>query len=302
MKDFEIDDLKKLYTPPSGSHKGQNGKLLIIGGSSLFHAASLWALNIASRIVDMVFYASVQENNQILSDLKKEFRNGIIVPRNDIENYINEADCIVIGPGMMRTENSKLQFKTQNLKEINMETDEGLQSYYLTKYLLEKYPQKKWVIDAGALQMMEPEWLIGLKGNAIITPHAGEFERVESRIKNQELRKGLKNKNLNERVKMFAEEFNVIVLLKGKEDLVCSPNNCSVIKGGNAGMTKGGTGDVLAGLVGALACNNDLWLAARSASYINKKAGDSLYEKVGFYFNSSDLADEIPRVMRLLLK
>lgn len=101
---------------------------------------------------------------------------------------------------------------------------------------------------------------------------------------------------------MFAEEFNVIVLLKGKEDLVCSPNNCSVIKGGNAGMTKGGTGDVLAGLVGALACNNDLWLAARSASYINKKAGDSLYEKVGFYFNSSDLADEIPRVMRLLLK
>jgi len=51
-------------------------------------------------------------------------------------------------------------------------------------------------------------------------------------------------------------------------------------------------------LAGALACNNDLGLAARAASYFNKRAGDSLFEKVGYYFNSSDLVDEIPRVMR----
>ena len=67
-------------------------------------------------------------------------------------------------------------------------------------------------------------------------------------------------------------------------------------------MTKGGTGDVLAGLVAALYCkNDDPFLVATSASYINKKAGESLFKKVGYYFNSSDLVDEIPRMMKEIL-
>src|SRR5579864_8248940 len=106
MEKFNPEELKKLYIPPPDSHKGQNGKLLIIGGSHLFHAASLWALNIASRVVDMLFYSSVPENNQIVQELKKEFRNGIVVPRTEIENYAQEADCILIGPGMVRTDSS----------------------------------------------------------------------------------------------------------------------------------------------------------------------------------------------------
>ena len=61
MNEFDVNDLKKLYVPSSSSHKGENGKLLIIGGSVLFHAASLWALQVASRIVDMVFYSSVPQ-------------------------------------------------------------------------------------------------------------------------------------------------------------------------------------------------------------------------------------------------
>ena len=88
MNKFNPDELKNLYTPASNSHKGMNGKLMIIGGSHLFHAASLWALQIASKIVDMVFYSSVAENNLIVEELKKEFRNGIIVRRDDIESYI----------------------------------------------------------------------------------------------------------------------------------------------------------------------------------------------------------------------
>src|SRR3989338_5868432 len=98
MEKFDSKILKKLYIPPPNSHKGQNGKLLIIGGSKLFHAASLWSLQVASRIVDMVFYSSVPENNQIVLEAKKEFRNGIVVSRNKIEDYIEEADCLLIGP------------------------------------------------------------------------------------------------------------------------------------------------------------------------------------------------------------
>jgi len=305
MLQFNIDDLKKLYIPPSGSHKGQNGKLMIIGGSQLFHAASLWALTIASKVVDMVFYSSVVENNQIVHDLKKEFRNGIIVARTEIENYIEEADAILIGPGMVRTElGNREQGIGNSLKEIDKLEDEGLQSYYLTKYLLEKYPKKKWVIDAGALQMMEPEWLLQLNGNVIITPHPVEFGRVRLKIKDLRLKKEMENEGLEKQVELFSKEFNCVVLLKGEHDTICGPFGeirCYRISGGNAGMTKGGTGDVLAGLVAALACNNDMFLAATAGSYFNKKAGEALFKKVGYYFNASDLASEIPIAMRELL-
>lgn len=178
-KQFSKFDLKKLYLPLPDSHKGQNGKLLIIGGSKLFHAASLWALKTASRIVDLVHYASTKENNQIVQKLKQEFRNGIVIPRKEIESYIKEDDCILIGPGMVRAEGdiSQIKYTISDIKEIEEIEDEGILTYHLTKYLLKKYPQKKWVVDAGGLQMMEPEWL---NKNCLITPHEKEFERLFS--------------------------------------------------------------------------------------------------------------------------
>ncbi len=110
----------------------------------------------------------------------------------------------------------------------------------------------------------------------------------------------------------MAKDFNCIILLKGQVDIVCpprpplgeagSPSECVEVPGGNSGMTKGGTGDVLAGLVAALYCKNEAFLSASCASYLNKKAGESLYKKVGYYFNASDLADEIPKVMKELLR
>lgn len=102
------DYLKKINFPQKDSHKGQNGRLLIIGGSKLFHAASLWSLKVASRIVDLVHYSSVEENNAIVQKLKEEFRDGIIVPRADLDDYIEEDDCVLIGPGMIRTEGPKI--------------------------------------------------------------------------------------------------------------------------------------------------------------------------------------------------
>ncbi len=291
MREFDEIILKQVYLPESSSHKGQNGKLLIIGGSSLFHAASLWALQIASKIVDMVFYASVPENNQIVHEAKLEFRNGIVVPREDLENYIEEADCILIGPGMVRTDapisESKLALKS--LKTLSSIKDEGAQTFLLTEYLLRKYPHKKWVIDAGALQMLNPKWLLPLKGNAILTPHEKEFERT------------FNLKATEENVANMAALYKTTIILKGHADIVCDSSECVVVKGGNAGMTKGGTGDVLAGLTAALYCKNQPFVAAQAASFFNKKAGDALFERVGYFFNSSELANEIPVVMKKYL-
>lgn len=284
-KPVTIDDLKKLYVPPRGSHKGQNGRLLIIGGSHLFHAASLWSLTVASRIVDLVHYSSVPENNEIVASAKEEFRNGIVVPREHINDYIEEDDCILIGPGMTRDSETKL----------------------LTNMLLKKYPHKQWVIDAGALQMMD---ISLIPKNAILTPHHGEFVTLWQW--HQRVNASAKEMSDEEMVKAFATQYSCIVLLKGEKDIacfeegshpssVCVPGECRVIEGGNAGMTKGGTGDVLAGLIAALACKNDPVLATIAGSFINKRAGDALYEKVGPYFNATDLANQIPATMKELL-
>jgi NAD(P)H-hydrate epimerase len=266
MKSVTIDDLNNLYIPAHGSHKGQNGRLLVIGGSHLFHAASLWALTVASRIVDLVHYSSVPENNELVKD---EFHNGIVVPREDVDAYIEEDDVILIGPGMVRDEETR----------------------DLTNSLLQKHPQKQWVIDAGALQMMD---VSRIPKHAILTPHHGEFMRLLSL--NHEL--GIMNNG--GAVQAFAKKYNCIVLLKGERDIASDGETVKIIAGGNAGMTKGGTGDVLAGLVAALACKNDPFLAAIAGAIINKKAGDALYARVGPYFNASDLANEIPVVMKQL--
>lgn len=272
-----MNDIKDLYISPKSSHKGQNGRLLIIGGSHLFHSASLWALKVSSRIVDLVHYSSVAENNELVMRLKEEFRDGIIVPRSDIDAYIKEDDVILIGPGMTRDKETEV----------------------LTNRLLKAYPEKQWVIDAGALQMMD---ISLVPHSAILTPHHGEFELLQFKMQKSKVKTIIQNEKLNEQIETLANQLNCVILVKGETDLISNEGEkCIEIKGGNAGMTKGGTGDVLAGLIAALACKNNPFLAARAGSAFNKKAGDSLYKKVGPFFNASDLADEIPRVMKKLL-
>lgn len=271
MQDFDSKDIEKLYIPPTDSHKGQNGKLMVISGSKLFHAASIWALTVASRIVDMVFYSSIAENNEIVKKAKEEFRNGIVIPRTKIEDYIDEADAVLIGPGLPRKDGWEIG--DDDTKE-------------LTEKLFAKFPNKKWVVDGGSLQVIDPKTL---PKNTVITPHRKEFEKLFGII------------STVENVQKMAKKYGIIILLKGKGDIVCSPEECVEISGGNAGMTKGGTGDVLAGLIAALSCKNDLFLAATTGSYINKKAGEVLFKKVGYSFNASDLASEIPVTMKQII-
>ena len=77
--------LGQLQLPETFSHKGQNGKVMVIGGSELFHAASRWSLDMVSRVVDMVFYTSVPSNNELIKEAKGEFWDGIVIERNHLE-------------------------------------------------------------------------------------------------------------------------------------------------------------------------------------------------------------------------
>lgn len=288
--------IKKLYVPLPNSHKGQNGKLLIIGGSSLFHASPLWSAEIASKIVDMVHYASTEENNEIFLSLKKKFRNGIVVSQMDIVNYIKEDDAVLVGPGMVRTAEKFSpveEYQIKTIGELNEIEHEGIKTYYLMKYLLENFPQQQFVIDAGALQMMRPEWLKKLKTKAIITPHQLEFERLFG--------KSIRKHNDKEKmlvVEDTARNFNVIIILKAVIDIISDGSKTYVIQGGNAGLTKGGTGDVLAGLVAAFATKNDPIVSALIASFLVKKTADNIFKNREVWFNTTDLLEKIPETIK----
>lgn len=277
--------LKDFVLPKSDSHKGQNGKVLIIGGSSLFHSASLWAAEIASHFVDMVHYSSTEENNEIFLSLKKKFRNGIIVSKEHLLDYVKEDDVILVGPGMLRVESSKKQkVSSKEFKEIVKLQDEGAYTRELTKYLIENFPEKRFVFDAGALQMMHPDWLLKLKTPAILTPHQKEFETLF---------------NCKEKiVKEMAKKYHCVILLKAIDDIISDGEKTIIVHGGNQGLTKGGTGDLLAGLCTALYSKNKPLLSAVFSSYLIKKASDELSKSMGYWYGISDLIYLIPRILK----
>ena len=289
MDNFDVSSLKQLYVPAPDSIKGENGKVLVIGGSHLFHSSAFWALEIASKIADMVYFSSTPMNNEIVKKLKTKFLNGIVVPRDKVEDYIKEADCVLIGPGLPRPTGEEM-----------VDDDTKI----LTERLLSKFPDKKWVVDGGSLQVIEPDII---PKTAIITPNKKEFSKLFSAVipnspalseaegfRDPEMLKQVQH----DMVKDLAKKFGFTILLKGPVDIVADPVKTMRISGGNAGMTKGGTGDTLAGLVAALYAKNDAFLSATCASFINKKAGESLFDRVGLYFNASDLVNEIPKVMK----
>jgi len=288
--------LNKFNLPKPNSHKGQNGRVLIIGGSSLFHSASIWAAEVASHIVDIVHYSSTQENNEILLSLKEKFHNGIVIPQEHLPEYIKEDDAILVGPGMVRGEKiSNLKSQISNFEDILKIADEPTYTYLLTKYLIENFPEKKFVFDAGALQMMDKEWLTKLKVPAIITPHQKEFEELFGI--------NVLEKEREEKVKIVQEtaaKYKCVILLKAVYDVVSDGKNTEVIEGGNQGLTKGGTGDVLAGLAVSFYAKNDPIIAATVASYVLKTVASSLMATDGVWYNLDKIIESIPRLLQSL--
>lgn len=235
--------ISQIVVPKANSRKGDNGRVLVIGGSRLFHAASFWSASMAAKIVDMVHITSpAMENNELMRVRAKEgFWEGIVVPWEEVDHYIEEDDVILIGPGMER----------------------GSETKRIVNDLLAKYPDKKWVVDGGALQEVDPQLL---NRNMIVTPN----------VREQEILGG-------------ATPTGVTVLAKGPTDIVSCGDERIEIAGGNAGMTKGGTGDVLSGIVAGLYTKSPALASAVVASQVNKRAGEELAQHVGVFYSASDL-------------
>lgn len=273
--------IKKLTFPLSNSHKGQNGRILIIGGSSLFHAASIWAAEIASYFVDIVHYSSTKENNEIMLSLKKKFLNGIVVSQSQLDSYIKEDDVILAGPGMIRDGEEKSEAKY---------------TYSLTKHLIFDFPEKRFVFDAGCLQMMKADWLLRLKTTPILTPHQIEFERL---FKTEMINKSIEEKKSI--VKQTANKYHCVILLKAVVDIISDGKQVICVQGGNQGLTKGGTGDVLAGLATSFYSKSSGLESAIFASYLLKRTSDELSKETKYWYNMGNIIEHIPIVMKNLV-
>jgi NAD(P)H-hydrate epimerase len=217
--------IKQINLPSTNSHKGQNGRLLVIGGSHIFHAASLWSAEIASKFIDLVHYSSTEENQQIFINLKSKFTNGIVIPRQTLLDYVAEDDCILIGPGMERGNISEEIIHNElSFEKIIQLENEADNTYALIRYLIHTFPEKKFVFDAAALQVMEVEWLKLLKVKSIITPHAKEFEELFKV-------KLVDDKHIITQVSELSKQYNTVILLKKVSDYISSNDRSAIITG-----------------------------------------------------------------------
>ncbi len=287
--------LQKLVLPGRESHKGQNGKALIIGGSSLFHGAVIWSAEVVDHLLDMVHVASTKENNDIISQIKTKWQGGIVVDLEDIPTYAQEDDVVLVGNGMMRGDR-KEKVKEMTWNEVLAIKDEGEFTRNLVYYLIVHFPKKQFVFDAGALQMMEPEWLLLLERKPILTPHQKEFFTLFNKDISP-----LQQSKKREAAEEMAKKYNCIILLKAVEDIVTDGKQTVIIEGGNAGLTKGGTGDVLAGLATGLSTMTDVFSAPVLASFILKKTADELSAVKGYWFSTVDIINEFPHVFHSLI-
>ena len=296
METFERSDLKKLFKPAEKSSGEDNGQVTIIGGSKLFHGAPIFALKVASRLVDMVFFATPEPSvGRVAEHIKSKLLNFIWIDWGDVEAYIKKSEAVLIGPGFMR-------FGSEHEKDGDKIPDnhqEGILTQLITKSFLTKFPDKKWVIDAGSLQVMDVAWI---PEGSVITPNNKEFQILFAK---EEKEVDLFKLNMDEKAKVakrMAKKYKCTIVLKGPETIIVSPDDMVEIGGGNPGLTKGGSGDVLAGLTVALLAKNEPFLAASAASFIVKAAADELYKKMGVNYNSDDLADQVPATFTKLLK
>lgn len=290
--------LKLIHLPAAISHKGQNGKVLVIGGSSLFHGAVIWSAEVVSHIADMVHVASTIENNDIIRTIKTKWQTGMVVAQKDIPHYAHEDNVILVGNGMMRTEKDMVHHTNPNgatWEEVMATKDEGSFTWAVVHHLITHFPEKQFVFDAGALQMMDPEWLKSLHRKAIITPHQKEFQTLFG-IDISTLATEEKSEVVNKK----AVEYGCIILLKAIEDIVSDGTRTIIVKGGNAGLTKGGTGDILAGLAAGMSCASDPFIAAVAASVILKKTAEHLFEMKGYWYTVEDILSSFPGVLQSL--
>ncbi|MDW7978499.1 MAG: NAD(P)H-hydrate dehydratase [Candidatus Caldarchaeum sp.] len=280
FREASDEDLAKACLPRrSSSRKGDNGVVLVVGGSWLYHGAPFLTSMAAMRTgVDLV-YTAVPE--KIATAVRALSPSLIVVPLADaklssrsvdkIFRVADNATAAAVGPGLAKG------------------CEEGLLK--LLSHLIESGIAV--VLDATALFS---DVLFQVSGKrCVLTPHAGEFKRLYGADPGS---------SVEERVGKVLEAsraHRVVTLLKGPVDVVSDGVEAVVNRKPElaAAMTVGGTGDVLTGVVaGFLAKGVAEMNAAVAGVYANGLAGVAAAQKKGLHITPEELIHEIPNVLK----
>lgn len=260
-----------------GSRKGDNGKVLVAGGSYVYHGAPVLAAMAAQRSgADLVYLALPSIHAAAARSLSADL---IVLPLPDPKLTRGSAskllglapaglDSAALGMGMDVRERGALVRLVRSLLEADV----------------------RLVLDAGALL---PDVLPELhRGTALLTPHAGEFSRLFGvPLPDDESGRAAAAEDA-------ARKHGVTVLLKGAADAITDGSRTEVCRRGCSAMTAGGTGDVLSGLAaGLLARSRDAFESARAAATVNGAAGELAASSLGCHLVGSDLLNKIPEAM-----
>jgi len=280
---MKIETFDKSWFKDSKTLKGITGKhvsgqVSIVGGSKLFHGAPLLSLRGASRIVGMVYFSTPDEDREVANRIKAGLSSFVWVPYEEVGNYIAKSDAVLIGPGMMRS----------HIKEQNFVCDaEGEATKRVSMGFFEKYPDRKWVIDGGALQVVDVN---KMPKGAVVTPNGKEFEMMFG----QKLKENIDERS--EQLMTLAKKYELVILSKDEVSVVSDGRRVIKILGGNNGLMKGGVGDSIAGVLVGFLAKDEAMFSVAAASYLVKKAAERLASRQGFMYNADDVVNLVPEI------
>ena len=265
MKYIGPGDVLRYPVPEENSHKGENGKLMVIAGGPYFGApvmCSLAALRSGADIVRLFTPSNVAQTVAAYSPvLMITPLPGDRLTTDSVDMLLRESmgyDAVLIGPGIGKDPDTMLAVKE-----------------FVRKC---KTPM---VIDADALSAVAG---MELSTPTIITPHKGEFRKLDSSYGGPE---------------PLAQTMNVTLLLKDHVDTITDGNATRYNRAGNAAMTAAGTGDVLSGSVAALLSKGLSTMEAASlGAYLTGKAGEYAFRDKSYGLIATDVIEEIPHVLR----
>lgn len=270
----------KNFIPPRkfSSRKGDNGKVLVIGGSYFYHGAPILSSLAALRCgTDLVYTCVPKINVQATRAISP---NLIVLPlvdskltRGAVHKLLGvipkELDSATIGMGLAIQDIEALKLLVTSLlkKDVRLSLDASA----LVHDILPMIKNKK----------------------VIVTPHAGEFKRLFGELPLDSKKERILT------VEKHAKENGLTILLKGPTDIVSDGQKTYLNVKNTPAMTVGGTGDVLSGVVAAmLSKNRDPLESAAAAVFINGKAGMLAQRKHGLHIVATDLIEFISDAMK----
>lgn len=259
------------------SRKGDNGIVLVVGGSRIYHGAPILASIAALRSGTDLVYTAVPRS--IVMTVRAYSPDIIALPLPDdkltaglvnrlVAMLPKKPDAAAIGMGMSITRPESLVSLIRQLRNTG------------TKLLL----------DASALI---PEILQEISGTGtIVTPHAGEYKRLFE-----------KHLNTNEDiptsvVQALARDYRITIVLKGSVNIISDGEHTALIKRSTPAMTVGGMGDILSGLTVGLLTKYTSLNASILGVYLNGVAANLAYERVGLHLVATDVIEDLPNAMK----